>query len=202
MARERLAHVLESDSTRSRSSAPTSRARVSATAPGDRLTWHFVADTVNDFAWATAKNFVWEATRATIPGQGTDSDHMVLPAGSRAAFTPTPDRSLRHALEFYSKLLVPVSVPAAHDGQDGPDTGMEYPMVDHVERGRGGPRDRAQVGPMMVSNNETWYGWMDEGFNQYMNILSAADARGISRRTSTARARATAARAATSMRGR
>ena len=26
--------------------------------------------------------------------------------------------------------------------------------------------------PMTVSNNETWYGWMDEGFNQYMNILS------------------------------
>jgi aminopeptidase N len=30
--------------------------------------------------------------------------------------------------------------------------------------------------PMVVSNNETWYGWMDEGFNQYMNILSDADA--------------------------
>ena len=29
--------------------------------------------------------------------------------------------------------------------------------------------------PMTVSNDETWYGWMDEGFNQYMNILSAAD---------------------------
>ena len=33
--------------------------------------------------------------------------------------------------------------------------------------------------PMTVSNNETWYGWMDEGFNQYMNILSGADARGV-----------------------
>ncbi len=27
--------------------------------------------------------------------------------------------------------------------------------------------------PMMVGTNETWYGFMDEGFNQYMNILSA-----------------------------
>jgi hypothetical protein len=26
----------------------------------------------------------------------------------------------------------------------------------------------------MVGNNETQYGWMDEGFNQYMNILSEA----------------------------
>jgi hypothetical protein len=28
---------------------------------------------------------------------------------------------------------------------------------------------------MMVGVNETWYGFMDEGFNQYMNILSGAD---------------------------
>jgi hypothetical protein len=32
--------------------------------------------------------------------------------------------------------------------------------------------------PMMVDNNETWYGWMDEGFNQYMNLLSEADTAG------------------------
>jgi hypothetical protein len=32
---------------------------------------------------------------------------------------------------------------------------------------------------MVVSNNETWYGWMDEGFNQYMNILSRADRDGV-----------------------
>jgi hypothetical protein len=31
---------------------------------------------------------------------------------------------------------------------------------------------------MTVSNNETWYGWMDEGYDQYMNILSGADTRG------------------------
>jgi hypothetical protein len=29
----------------------------------------------------------------------------------------------------------------------------------------------------MVGTNETWYGFMDEGFNQYMNILSGADRR-------------------------
>ena len=32
--------------------------------------------------------------------------------------------------------------------------------------------------PMMVGNNETWYGWMDEGFNGYMNTLSGAHRRG------------------------
>jgi len=32
---------------------------------------------------------------------------------------------------------------------------------------------------MMVGTNETWYGFMDEGFNQYMNVLSTADRRGV-----------------------
>src|SRR4029078_10492015 len=32
--------------------------------------------------------------------------------------------------------------------------------------------------PMMVGVNETWYGFMDEGFNQYMNALSGADRAG------------------------
>jgi hypothetical protein len=58
---------------------------------------------------------------------------------------------------------------------DGPELGMEYPMfimsavfaADH-EAGH-------QWWPMMVGVNETWYGFMDEGFNQYMNILSDAD---------------------------
>ena len=32
--------------------------------------------------------------------------------------------------------------------------------------------------PMTVGTNETWYGFMDEGFNQYMNILSRDDRQG------------------------
>jgi hypothetical protein len=31
---------------------------------------------------------------------------------------------------------------------------------------------------MTIGNNETWYGWMDQGLNQYMNILSGAHRRG------------------------
>ena len=54
----------------------------------------------------------------------------------------------------------------------------------------------------MVGVNETWYGFMDEGFNQYMNILSGADRAASAARTWTARARATAGRAATSTRRR
>src|SRR5262249_28784108 len=64
-ARERLSHVLESDDDLV-IVGPDETGPGKATAPGDRLVWHFVADLVNDFAWATARDFVWKATRATI----------------------------------------------------------------------------------------------------------------------------------------
>jgi hypothetical protein len=54
---------------------------------------------------------------------------------------------------------------------------MEYPMVINSNQGPADHETGHQWWPMVISNNETWYGWMDEGFNQYMNILSDADAR-------------------------
>lgn len=173
-ARERLSHVLESDEVRM-IVGPDEVGPGQATAAGDRLTWHFVADTVNDFAWATAKKFVWSATRATIPGKGRIPVYMYYQPGRAGAFANAGPVS-RHALEFYSSLWFPYQFPQL-TLQDGPSSGMEYPMVINSNQGAADHETGHQWWPMTVSNNETWYGWMDEGFNQYMNILSAADSR-------------------------
>ena len=175
MARERLSHVLESDATVTVVGPDESGPGV-ATAAGDRLVWHFVADTVNDFAWATAKHFVWQATRATIPGKGPVPIHMVYLPG-RAASYANAAAITRHALEFYSELWAPYPFPQL-TLQDGPSAGMEYPMVINSNQGAADHETAHQWWPMMVGNSETWYGWMDEGFDQYMNILSRADRRG------------------------
>ncbi|MGK0434739.1 MAG: hypothetical protein ACJA0V_003897, partial [Planctomycetota bacterium] len=173
-ARERLSHVLESDDeidivTKDEVDAGTS------TATGDRLVWHYVADMVNDFAWATAERFVWKATRATIPGKGPVPIHMFyLP--ERASRFARAGKITRHALEFYSKLWVPYPFPQL-TLQDGPSAGMEYPMVINSNQGAADHEAAHQWWPMMVGTNETMYGWMDEGFNTYMNILSGADSR-------------------------
>jgi len=172
-ARERLSHVLESDSTRTIVGAGEAGAGRS-TNSGERLTWHFVADTVNDFAWATAKSFVWEATRATIPGRGAIPVNIYYLPGRAPQFAQAGP-ILRHALEFYSGLWMPDAFPQ-HTMVDGPDNGMEYPMFVMSNDGPADHETGHQWWPMMVGSNETWYGWMDEGFNQYMNILSAADA--------------------------
>src|SRR4029453_2597366 len=78
----------------------------------------------------------------------------------------------------YSKLWAPYPFPQ-FTMQDGPSAGMEYPMVINSNQGAADHETGHQWWPMVVGNNETWYGWMDEGFNQYMNILSAADTKKI-----------------------
>ena len=171
-ARERLTHVLESDLTRTIVGADESIAP--GAAAGERRVWHFVADTVNDFAWATAEHFVWQATRATIPGRGPIPVNIYYLPGRVGQFAQAGP-ILRHALQFYSRLWMPDPFPQ-HTMVDGPDNGMEYPMLVMSNDGPADHETGHQWWPMTVSNNETWYGWMDEGFNQYMNILSAADA--------------------------
>jgi hypothetical protein len=175
-ARERLSHVLESDNVIT-IVGDNEVGPGQATAAGDRLTWHFVADMVNDFAWATAKKYTWRATRATIPGKGPVPIHMLhLP--ERANLFNNAGPLARHALEFYSKLWAPYPFPQL-TMQDGPSAGMEYPMVINANQGGADHEAAHQWWPMMVGTNETTYGWMDEGFDQYMNILSDADRRGV-----------------------
>ena len=172
--RERLTRVLESDSIVT-ISGPNEVGPGQATANGDRLVWRMVADSVNDFAWATAKKFVWQATRASIPTKGRVPIHMVFLPGDSGLYANAGPIT-RHALEFYSRLLFPYEFPK-FTLQDGPSAGMEYPMVINSNQGAADHESGHQWWPMTVSNNETWYGWMDEGFNQYMNIPSNADAR-------------------------
>jgi len=170
--RDKLSHVLESDSVRNIVSASERGPGVS-TAAGDRLIWHFVADTVSDFAWGASNRYVWDATRATIPGVGPVPVHILYLNGHSQNYADVGPRT-RHALEFYSKLWMPYAYPAL-TVVDGPETGMEYPMFIMSALGAADHETGHQWWPMMVGVNETWYGFMDEGFNQYMNVLSGQD---------------------------
>ena len=172
--RERLSHVLESDSTINILSASERGPGVS-TAAGNRLVWHFVADTVSDVAWGTSNQYVWDATRANIPGKGFVPVHILYLNGHAQNYAQVGPRT-RHALEFYSKLWMPYAFPLL-TVIDGPDGGMEYPMLIMSGLGAADHETGHQWWPMMVGVNETWYGFMDEGFNQYMNILSNQDLR-------------------------
>ena len=174
--RERLSHVLESDETRT-IVGPEDFGSGTATAAGDRLVWHFVADYVNDFAWATSSQYIWEATRVSIPGGETIPFYWMYLEGDADRYEGADERG-RHALQFYSELWMPYAWPQL-TMVDGPDTGMEYPMLVMSALGAEDHEIGHEWWPMMVGTNETWYGFMDEGFNQYMNALSSADRMGV-----------------------
>ncbi len=174
-ARARLARVLESDDQiHIVDSANVGPGK--STAAGTRLTWHFVADSVADVAWATSSRYVWDATRANIPGKGYIPVHILyLPGheGPPYQYAQVGAR-VRHALEFYSQLWMPYAFPQM-TVTDGPELGMEYPMFIMSALGAADHEAGHEWWPMMVGVNETWWGFMDEGFDQYMNILSAND---------------------------
>lgn len=173
--RERLSHVMESDETRTIVGVEDFGAG-NATADGDRLVWHFIADYVNDFAWATSNQYVWEATRVAIPGAETIPFYWMYLPGDAQQYVGADERG-RHALQFYSDLWMPYAFPQL-TMVDGPDTGMEYPMFIMSALGAEDHEIGHEWWPMMVGTNETWYGFMDEGFDQYMGVLSSADRRG------------------------
>jgi hypothetical protein len=174
-ARERLSHVLESDSTVSIVGADDVGPGKS-TAAGDRLVWHFVADTAGDFAWGTSSRYVWDATRATIPGKGPVPINLLYVPWRAQQFAQASTIA-RHALQFYSGLWIPYAFPVLTLA-DGPENGMEYPMIIFSAAGASDHEAGHEWWPMTLGTNETWYPFMDEGFNQYMNILSGADRMG------------------------
>jgi len=173
-ARERLSHALDSDSTRAVVTA-AERGPGQSTAAGERLSWHFVADTVADVAWAASNQFVWDVSRATIPGKGPVPIHILYLPGDAEGYADVGP-AVRHALEFYSKLWMPYAFPQLTI-VDGPENGMEYPMFIMSGLGAADHETGHEWWPMTVGVNETWYGFMDEGFNQYMNRLSRSDRR-------------------------
>jgi hypothetical protein len=174
-ARDRLAKALDSDD-QIHVVDPGTMGPGKSTAAGTRLKWHFVADSVADVAWATSRSYVWDATRANIPGKGYVPVYILYQPGHEAApqhFDQVGER-VRHALEFYSQLWMPYAFPRMTVA-DGPQLGMEYPMFIMSGLGAADHETGHEWWPMMVGVNETWWGFMDEGFNQYMNILSDDD---------------------------
>jgi hypothetical protein len=169
--RHRLALALRVDST-VRVVTAKERGAGKATATGKSLTWHFTAPEVNDFAFVASKNFVYDAARAFAPDT-TLVQVLYLPEHAQYAGAAQLGR---FALEHHSKLVMPYDFPQATIA-DGPENGMEYPMI--IFSGPGFGVITHELGhewfPMMVGSNETWYGWQDEGFNEFIDAYAAAD---------------------------
>jgi hypothetical protein len=147
-----------------------------ATAPGATLTWHFSAPHVNDFAFATSRDYVYDATHANIPGRSAIPVNLFYLPQHTAYATNNTAQYGRFALEHHSRYVFPYEFSQGTIA-DGPETGMEYPMI--IFNGPGLGVTVHEFGhewfPMTVGSDETRYGWMDEGFNEYIDAAATAD---------------------------
>ena len=100
----------------------------SATGAGATLTWHFSAPHVNDFAFATSRDYVYDATHASIPGKSVIPVNVLYLPQHTAYATNNTAQYGRFALEHHSRYVFPYEFSQGTIA-DGPETGMEYPMI-------------------------------------------------------------------------
>lgn len=163
----------------------------------DTKTWHFAAENVRDFAWASSRKFAWDA-------KGYDQGGSVRPHVMAMSYFPKEGGELWekystevviHTMEVYSRVSFEYPYPVAIS-VNGPVGGMEYPMITF-----NGPRTILnddgtrtytmaekefligvvihEVGhfyfPMIVNSDERQWTWMDEGLNSYLDGVAGRE---------------------------
>jgi hypothetical protein len=164
------------------------------------LTWHFQIQNARDASWAASSAFIVDAARINLPSgkksmaisaYPVESDgSLVAPPAAPAAGTPQGGggfargpqwnhgtEMIKASLEYNSGKWFEYPYPAA-TGVAGKAGGMEYPGIVFCSLGGGWGVIDHEFGhtwfPMIVGSNERLYGWMDEGFNTFINTLSTA----------------------------
>jgi hypothetical protein len=150
------------------------------------LTWHFKLKNARDASWAASSAFVIDAAKMIMP---SGKKSIAISAYPVESDTLSNGNGWRRSTEFVKKSLeynsnkwfeYPYPAATAVAGTPG---GMEYPGIVFCgarSSGRGlwGVHDH-EFGhtwfPMIVGSNERLYGWMDEGFNTFINGLSTAN---------------------------
>ncbi|MEL1253671.1 M1 family metallopeptidase [Flavobacterium sp. DGU38] len=145
-------------------------------------TWHYQIKNARDFSWASSPAFILDGAKINLPSGKKAlalSAYPVESNGNNAWERST--EYVKASIEHYSKQWFEYPYPAATNvaGNEG---GMEYPGIVFCgwkSKGQDlwGVTDH-EFGhiwfPMIVGSNERLFGWMDEGFNTFINSLSTA----------------------------
>ena len=146
-------------------------------------TWRFKIENARDVAWASSAAFVLDAARINLPSGKTSMAISAYPIESHGGnawerSTEYTKASVEHYSERWFEYPYPTAINVA-----GNVKGMEYPGVSfcsHASKAGGlwGVTDH-EFGhnwfPMIVGSNERLYGWMDEGFNSFVNDISTKE---------------------------
>lgn len=158
-------------------------ADLSSRPSGNTLTWHYKIFNARDVAWASSKSFIWDAARINLPSGKKALAMSVYPveSGGQKGWGRATQYT-KGSIENYSRRWFEYPYPVASNvaGNVG---GMEYPGIVFCgwkaeKDGLFGVTDH-EFGhtwfPMIVGSNERKYGWMDEGFNTFINSLADDD---------------------------
>lgn len=147
----------------------------------DKLTWKFKILNARDAAWASSKAFVLDAARINLPSGKKALAVSAHPVESNGADGYGRGvEYVKSTIEHYSTKWFEFPYPMAVNVATNIG-GMEYPGI--VFCGWKAKKSSAwgvidhEFGhtwfPMIVGSNERKYGWMDEGFNTFINGISA-----------------------------
>lgn len=144
----------------------------------NKLTWHFKAENVHDFAWAADPDY--KHTKIQVP-DGPELHFFYQPnEKTSTTWTQLQDYMLNH-FQFMNKTFgkYPYTLYSFIQGGDG---GMEYPMCTLI-LGEGSLRGLVGVSAHesahawfqgILGSNESLYPWMDEGFTDFASDESMA----------------------------
>ena len=150
-------------------------------------TWHFKAENVRDFAFASSRRFIWDAMAVKF-GDRTVMAMSLYPPEGNPLWEQYSTRVVAHTLKVYSRHTFDYPYPVAWSVH-GATAGMEYPMVS-FNPGRPFPDGTYsemtkwnmigviihEVGhnffPMIVNSDERQWTWMDEGLNTFLEGIA------------------------------
>jgi len=149
----------------------------------DQLTWKFKMLNTRDAAWASSKAFVLDAARINLPSGKKSLAVSAHPVESNGM--DSYGRGVEYvkaSIEHYSKMWFEYPYPMAVNVATNIG-GMEYPGIVFcgwtAKKGNAWGVIDHEFGhiwfPMIVGSNERKFGWMDEGFNTFINDLSSTE---------------------------
>jgi hypothetical protein len=149
--------------------------------------WHFRAEHVPDFAFAAATNYLWKGTSIVVDQKSKKRVFVdiVYPADSVQYLNSL--LVAREAILWSSNVFPGIPFPSEHltsffnGSRDG--MSMEFPMIDNDGIYSNYDMHNAVVVheayhdymPFYMGFNETMYGWMDEGWVEFLEYKYKAD---------------------------
>ena len=150
-------------------------------------TWHYKAENVRDFAFASSRKFIWDAMGVELASNAPMAMSYYSKEGN-PLWEEHSTYAVANTLETYSRMTFDYPYPVAISVHTA-SQGMEYPMI-CFNMGRPEPNGSYskwklhdmvavivhEVGhnyfPMIVNSDERQWTWHDEGINTFLEVLT------------------------------